>query len=103
MQIGNMNTQLPIDRVQAQQELDELGFVVLPGFIEPVWLAELQAATQKAAWDGLTDGERDAIVEFLKTLQVLPEKTKHLIVDPKGKKKKGWPDFPYDLVPHLTP
>ncbi len=46
MQIGNMNTQLPIDPEQAQRELDELGFVVLPGFIEPVWLAELQAETE---------------------------------------------------------
>lgn len=62
-----------------------------------------EAAAQKTAWDNLTDDERDAIIEFLKTLQVLPEGTKHLIVDPKGKKKKGWPEFPYGLGPHLTP
>ena len=41
-----MNSQLPIDREQAQRELDELGFVVLPGFVNAAWLAELQTATE---------------------------------------------------------
>jgi len=41
-----MKTELPIEREQAQREFDELGFVVLPGFIEPAWLTELQAATE---------------------------------------------------------
>ena len=39
-------------------------------------------------WTALSDYERDSIIEFLKTLQVLPEGTKHLIVDELGKKKK---------------
>lgn len=39
-------------------------------------------------WTALSEFERDSIIEFLKTLQVLPEGTKHLIVDQKGKKKK---------------
>lgn len=39
-------------------------------------------------WTALSDYERDSIVEFLKTLQVLPEGTKHLIVDEYGNKKK---------------
>lgn len=38
-------------------------------------------------WTSLSDYERDSIVEFLKTLQVLPEGTEHLIVDQRGKKK----------------
>jgi hypothetical protein len=40
-------------------------------------------------WTALSDYERDSIIEFLKTLQVLPEGTKHLIVDEHGK-KKNW-------------
>ena len=39
-------------------------------------------------WTALGDYERDSIIEFLKTLQVLPEGTKHLVVDENGKKKK---------------
>ena len=39
-------------------------------------------------WTALSDYERDSIIEFLKTLQVLPEGTKHLVVDETGKKKK---------------
>jgi hypothetical protein len=33
---------------------------------------------------------QDSIIEFLKTLQVLPPGTRFLIVDENGKKKK-WP------------
>lgn len=52
-----------------------------------------EALSAKAAWDGLSDYGRDSIIEFLKTLQVLPPGTKHLIVDEKGK-PKAWPPFP---------
>ena len=31
---------------QAKRELDERGFVVLPGFIDPAWLTELQQTTE---------------------------------------------------------
>lgn len=41
------------------------------------------------AWTGLTDMERDSVIEFLKTLQVLPPGTNHLIVDEKGN-RRGW-------------
>jgi len=34
------------DLQQAKLELDERGVVVLPGFIDPTWLAELQRATE---------------------------------------------------------
>jgi ectoine hydroxylase-related dioxygenase (phytanoyl-CoA dioxygenase family) len=35
------------DLQQAKRELDERGFVVLPGFIDPAWLDELQHATER--------------------------------------------------------
>lgn len=35
------------DLTQARRELDEHGFVVLPEFIDPAWLAELQLATER--------------------------------------------------------
>ncbi|MBI1313102.1 phytanoyl-CoA dioxygenase family protein [bacterium] len=41
-----MNTELPIERGQAQRELDERGFIVLPDFIPPRWLFELRMATE---------------------------------------------------------
>lgn len=40
-------------------------------------------------WRELTDYERDSIIEFLKTLQILPKGTRHLIVDEHGR-KKNW-------------
>ena len=40
-----------------------------------------EAASAQAGWQGLTDGERNAIIEFLKTLKVLPAGTRHRIVD----------------------
>ncbi len=36
-----------MEQVDAQRELDEFGFIVLPEFIEPDWLAELQIATER--------------------------------------------------------
>lgn len=35
------------EKHQAKRELDERGFVVLPEFIDPAWLAELQQATER--------------------------------------------------------
>ena len=35
------------DFTQARRELDDRGFVVLPEFIDPAWLAELQLATKR--------------------------------------------------------
>ena len=53
-----------------------------------------EAEASRTAWDALSSYGRDAIVEFLKTLQVLPPGTKHLVVDEKGK-AKSWPEFPW--------
>ncbi len=41
-------------------------------------------------WTALSDMEHNSIIEFLKTLQVLPEDSKHLVIDEHGK-KKHWP------------
>ncbi len=49
---------------------------------------EAQATTD--AWTALSDYERDSIIEFLKTLQVLPPGTQALIVDDKGHPRQ-WP------------
>jgi hypothetical protein len=52
-----------------------------------------EAEASRAAFEGLSDYERDSVIEFLKTLQVLPPGTRHLIVDENGE-KKVWP--PHD-------
>jgi hypothetical protein len=53
-----------------------------------------EAAASKAAWDALSAYQRDCIVEFLKTLQVLPPGTNSLVVDAGGH-PKNWPAFPW--------
>ena len=47
-----------------------------------------EARSQKLAFQALPGGEQDAIVEFLKTLQVLPPGTRHLIVNERGQPKR---------------
>ena len=42
----------------------------------------------RQAFTTLSDYEQGAIIEFLKTLQVLPPGTKYLVVNEKGKKKR---------------
>ena len=49
-----------------------------------------EARSSRLAFEGLSEYERDAVIEFLKTLQVLPPGTNHLIVDEHGEKKQ-WP------------
>jgi cytochrome c peroxidase len=49
---------------------------------------EAQASTD--AWWALSAYERDSIIEFLKTLQVLPEGTTALVVDEDGA-PRSWP------------
>ena len=49
---------------------------------------EAQAA--RDAFQALSKYEQDSVIEFLKTLQVLPPGTKHLVVDENGHEKK-WP------------
>lgn len=53
-----------------------------------------EAAPVTANWLALMDHERDGIIEFLKTMRVLPPGTKNLVVDENGAKKK-WRDFPW--------
>jgi len=49
-----------------------------------------EALATREAFTALSADEQKAIIEFLKTLQVLPPRTKHLIVD-EHYKKKAWP------------
>ena len=49
-----------------------------------------EAEVSNLAWQGLSDYGRDAIIEFLKTLRVLPAGTRFLVVDEKGN-NKPWP------------
>jgi len=49
-----------------------------------------EAVTSRRAFEGLSEYEQGSIIEFLKTLQVLPPGTKHLIIDEDGEKKQ-WP------------
>ena len=49
-----------------------------------------EALAARQAFEALSAYERDAVIEFLKTLQVLPPGTKNLIVDERYKKKQ-WP------------
>ena len=49
-----------------------------------------EALASRQAFDALSNADKDGIIEFLKTLKVLPPGTKDLIVDEDGK-KKNWP------------
>ncbi|MBI3300803.1 MAG: thiol oxidoreductase, partial [Deltaproteobacteria bacterium] len=47
-----------------------------------------EAQASANAYHALSEYEQDSVIEFLKTLQVLPPGTKHLVVDENYKKKK---------------
>ena len=49
-----------------------------------------EAIKERKAFEALTAGQKDAVIEFLKSLQVLPPGTKDLIVDENFHKRK-WP------------
>ncbi|HEV8718706.1 MAG TPA: di-heme oxidoredictase family protein [Candidatus Binatia bacterium] len=49
-----------------------------------------EALTSRQAFTALSAYEQGAIIEFLKTLQVLPPGTQHRIVDEEGR-RKSWP------------
>src|SRR5262252_5469181 len=49
-----------------------------------------EAKPARVAFEALSPYEQDSLIEFLKTLQVLPPGTRALIVDEQGK-KKNWP------------
>jgi cytochrome c peroxidase len=48
------------------------------------------AEASRERWLGRTDYERDAVIEFLKTLQILPEGTRHRVVDERFRPRL-WP------------
>jgi hypothetical protein len=52
-----------------------------------------EALEERRRFEKLTPYERDCIIEFLKTLQVLPEGTKALIVD-ENHQPRAWPPVP---------
>jgi cytochrome c peroxidase len=49
-----------------------------------------EALEARLSFESLNDYGRDAVIEFLKTLRVLPPGTKHRIVDENGR-RKAWP------------
>jgi hypothetical protein len=51
-----------------------------------------EALASRQAFQSLPKYEQDSIIEFLKTLQVLPPGTRHLVVDENGKQKRWPPD-----------
>jgi hypothetical protein len=49
-----------------------------------------EAEASNLAWQSLSDYDRDSVIEFLKTLQILPAGTRHLVIDENGNAKR-WP------------
>ena len=49
-----------------------------------------EALAQRQALDALSPDQRDALIEFLKSLQVLPPGSRSLVVDERGH-PKAWP------------
>jgi len=49
-----------------------------------------EALATRQAFQALSDYDQDSVIEFLKTLQVLPKGERHLIVDENGRPKR-WP------------
>jgi CxxC motif-containing protein (DUF1111 family) len=52
-----------------------------------------EAKAAKVEFERLTPYEQDCVIEFLKTLQVLPPGTRALVVDENGRRKQ-WPPPP---------
>ena len=52
-----------------------------------------EAAVARSNFQALPSAERDAVIEFLKSLQVLPPGTTHLVVDEQGN-PRPWPPLP---------
>jgi len=50
-----------------------------------------EAKSARTVFEALSAYEQDAVIEFLKTLQVLPPDTRALVVDEHGRKKAGPP------------
>jgi hypothetical protein len=52
-----------------------------------------EALASRRAYQALSDEDQDGVIEFLKTLQVLPPGTSDLIVDEQFRSKR-WPSEP---------
>jgi CxxC motif-containing protein (DUF1111 family) len=50
-----------------------------------------EALASRQAFEGLQSQQRDSILEFLKTLQVLPPTARSLVVDDDSGHPKAWP------------
>ncbi|MBN9692126.1 MAG: thiol oxidoreductase [Verrucomicrobia bacterium] len=61
-----------------------------------------EALVSRNAFEALSAHERDCVVEFLKTLQVLPAGTPHLFVDEAGR-AKSWPPARFTRLTQLAP
>lgn len=54
-----------------------------------------EASNVRSAYQALTEIERQSVIEFLKSLRILPPDAPSLTIDEKGKKVK-WPAFPWE-------
>lgn len=54
-----------------------------------------EAQVSRVAYEALPANEQDALIEFLKSLQVLPPGSRGLVVDDHGR-PRAWPSFPAD-------
>ena len=52
-----------------------------------------EALAERRAFQALADDDQNSLIEFLKTLQVLPPSTRNLIVDEKFR-PRPWPPAP---------
>ena len=52
-----------------------------------------EASDVMVQWNALTEGERLEVIEFLKSLRILPEQSRSLVVDERGR-RVDWPAFP---------
>ena len=55
-----------------------------------------EALAQRMAFDALSAEQQNALIEFLKSLQVLPANAKAVVVDENGNPKRWPPSEPHD-------
>jgi len=61
-----------------------------------------EARATRDAFTALTEPERNCVIEFLMTLQVLPVGATHLFVDERGAAKQ-WPPARFTRLTQITP
>jgi hypothetical protein len=61
-----------------------------------------EASGVMTLWNALTPAKRNEVIEFLKSLQILPSNAKGLVCDANGK-KTGWPTFPWVVGQDVPP